>query len=777
MLLLLLTGWWLLLPSPLFDVPYSTVLLDRDDEILGMTVAEDEQFRFPEIKVLPLKYMAAVITFEDHRFGWHRGVDPQAVLRAFYQNIKAGKVVSGGSTISMQVIRLARNNPPRTIPEKLLEMLLALRLEMSYTKEEILCLYASYAPFGGNIVGMQAAAKKYFNRHPDLLSWGEAAFLAVLPNAPSLKNRERLKEKRDRLLNKLCESGYMEREDCVLAIAEPLPDLLWDTPCIAPHLLSKATSGRKGEICASNLDAGLQRQVNDIVARHSRMLSTNMIYNVSVLVAHVPSGEVRAYVGNSPALAGSRGNDVDIITSVRSSGSILKPILYALMLQNGYILPGTLVSDTPSRFGSYSPSNFSRTFQGVAPADKALTMSLNIPFVRMLKEYGYTRFYDELKQLGIRSLNRPADDYGLSLILGGAETSLWDLCNLYGGMVSVLRHYNENDGNYYEGEYERLQLWRTADRNRKNPEPGSEKTQKILDARFAPLKASALWQTLRTLREVERPEMESGWKTFASRSQLSWKTGTSFGFRDAWAVGVNPDWVIGVWVGNADGEGRPGLVGVKAAAPVLFEVANLLPVDNHFYMPVDEMKELVVCKKSGYRASSICEHTDTIKACVHGERTPLCHYHKLVHLDQTGKWRVSSECERIEQIQVTPWFILSPVQEWYYRRSHSDYRPLPPYRSDCFSTQRDVMEMIYPQKGTRVFVPKDFGGKRSKVIFELAHRLPHAEVYWHVDDEYLGMTRYYHQMEISAGEGFHRLNLVDGDGNTLTQSFRIVGRD
>jgi penicillin-binding protein 1C len=759
--------WWNLLPEPLFDVPYSTVLLDRDDRIIGLKVAGDGQFRMPGVTPLSAKYTEALMTFEDRRFPLHPGVDPAALCRALFRNIRAGSVVSGGSTLTMQLIRLARKNPPRTYPEKLWEMLLALRIESTVPKYRILQYYAAHAPFGKNIVGIEAAALKYFGRTPLQLSWAEAALLAVLPNAPSLNSPELLKSKRDRLLEKLHRKGSISGEDYTLAVTEPIPRELFYPESVAPHLLGVAGKNRNSRMSRSTLDTRLQKQVNAVVSRHSRMLGANHIYNLAVLVAHIPSGEVRAYVGNSPPQPGSRGNDVDIITSARSSGSILKPALYALMQQNGYLLPETLIPDIPSRFGTYMPSNFSRNFQGAVPAGRALAVSLNIPFVRMLQAYGYLRFYNDLQRLGITTLNREADHYGLSLILGGAETSLWDLCNLYGGMAATLRHYGENDGDYFRGEYGRLHVWREDSvRRRRSVVPKSE----------TPLHASAVWHTFRALKDVERPELESGWKTFASGMDLAWKTGTSFGFRDAWAVGVNADWVVGVWAGNADGEGRPGLVGVRVAAPVLFEVAGLLPVTAAFYEPAEEMSEAAVCRQSGYRASLLCPDTDTLRVCRSGANTEHCPFHRQVHLDASGTYRVTSDCERLDNIRVTSWFVLPPVQEWYYTQTHSDYRKLPPWRPDCRPEERDVMEMIYPRRGTRVFIPRDFGGERGKVVFELAHRRAETEVYWHIDEQYAGATRFPHQMELYIGEGPHLLTLVDRDGNTLQQHFTVVGK-
>ena len=784
--------WWFLLPVPLFNVSYSTVLLDRERQVLGIRVADDEQLRFQGADRLPAKYVAAVMAFEDKRFMLHNGVDWLALGRAFFQNLSSRRIVSGGSTLSMQVIRLSRENPPRTLWEKIKEIGLTLRLEQSYTKGQILGLYAAHAPFGGNVVGIKAASLKYFNRLPEQLSWAEAALLAVLPNAPALifpgKNNPLLKQKRDGLLKKLHDEGLISKDDWQLACLEPLPEKLYDIPGIAPHLLAFAGQERKGQACYSYIDRNLQRRVSDIVNRHCKLLAHNYIYNAAVLVAHVPTGEVRAYVGNSAALPGSRGNEVDIIRSVRSSGSILKPALYALMQQHGFILPRTLIPDIPSRFGGYAPSNFNRDFQGAVPATKALTQSLNIPFVRMLRDYSYSRFYEDLKQLGINSLNREADHYGLSLILGGAETSLWDVCNMYGGMVSVLRHYHEHDGQYFANEYRKLKLWEEVlPESRKAGKKGrlDLKDTSIPDfssgvacaAADVPLKASAVWLTLKALQDVERPDIEAGWKNFASAMNLSWKTGTSFGFRDAWAVGVNAEYVIGVWVGNADGEGRPGLVGTRAAAPILFEVASLLHTSRRFYEPSEELVSIKVCHKSGFRASEFCPEVDTVRVCETGTRTATCPFHRLVNLDATGRWQVNSDCETVYHMHIIPWFVLPPVQEWYYCRTHTDYRKLPPFRKDCSSPSQEVMEMIYPQRGTRIFIPRSFGGKSEKIILEAAHRMPEAIVYWDVDGHYLGYTQGIHQLEVNLPEGRHTLVLTDGDGNIFRQNFRIVGKN
>ena len=275
--IILFLFWWSILPVPLFQDPYATVLFDREGQVMGMKVADDGQMRFEEVQDLPPRYVISVLVFEDRYFLAHQGVNWWALCRALVQNIQAGHVVSGGSTLSMQVVRLALGNPPRTVPEKIREIFLTLRMEQSYSKKQILEMYASHAPFGGNVVGIRAAALKYFNRRPEQLSWAEAALLAVLPNAPALlyhgKNNTLLKQKRDGLLAKLYREGVMSEDSYHLALAEPLPEKKFDIPTVAPHLLAKAYREKKGKVCPTYIDGRLQKKINEIVTSSIKKLS------------------------------------------------------------------------------------------------------------------------------------------------------------------------------------------------------------------------------------------------------------------------------------------------------------------------------------------------------------------------------------------------------------------------------------------------------------------------------------------------------------------------
>ncbi|HWB62942.1 MAG TPA: penicillin-binding protein 1C, partial [Chitinophagales bacterium] len=730
--------FWRCLPHPLFTDSTSAVLLDRHGSLLDAQVAADGQWRFPYNPQVPQKFKQAIIHFEDKRFYAHPGVDPVALLRAIYTQLGHSKIKSGGSTLTMQVIRLARNGQPRTITEKLIEIIMALRLECSYSKNAILALYASHAPFGSNVVGLDAAAWRYFGKSPANLSWGEAATLAVLPNSPALvnpgKNRVILKAKRDKLLIKLREAKVIDSVTCMLAQAEPLPGKPVPLPQYAPHLLTRLynenfrNNRERPTIETSTLDKNLQLQVNDIVLRHNRELQGNNINNAAALVADVETGEVLAYVGNvyTPNHPVD-GADVDVITAPRSYGSVLKPVLFSAMLTGGDLLPSTLVPDIPTQIAGYSPQNFNREYDGAVPARRALERSLNVPAVRMLRHYGIEKFNYLLKQLGITTLNQPAGYYGLSIILGGAEGNMWDIAGVYADMARTLNHFTANKATYNGADIHPLYYTFSQEKGNKKSVDKSSLMPGLINA-------ASIWCTFNAMEEVNRPDMETNWKEFSSSLRVAWKTGTSFGFRDGWAVGCTPRYVVIVWVGNATGEGRPGLVGVATAAPIMFDIFKLLKSSPWFAQPYSEMKQIDVCAKSGYRALGICESTQSIWVPFTGLKTPPCPYHQIIHLDPTGQWRVNSDCAPPSQMQHVSWFVLPPAEEWYYKSKKPGYRVLPPFKPGCTDlNKQSVMEFIYPKKSTQLYIPVELDGKTGKAVFEVAHRSPDAILYWSLD--------------------------------------------
>ncbi|MFO7827664.1 MAG: penicillin-binding protein 1C [Bacteroidales bacterium] len=752
--------------------PYSTVLYSNNGSLLGAKIASDEQWRFPELDSVPYKFKQSLIYFEDQYFYKHPGVNPLSLLRALKQNLKAGKVVSGGSTITMQLIRILYDNPNRTVWQKSKETVKALKLELKYSKEEILKKYASNAPFGGNIVGLEAAAWRYYGRNPDQLSWAESVTLAILPNAPSLirpgKNMPDLLRKRNFILHKLLINNIIDSTEYELALMENLPQKPHNLPRIAPHLLDRLALSNREEKVHSCIDYQLQKKVNRAVKRHYKILSKNEIHNLAAIVIKIETGEVLAYVGNTNIEnAENHGNSVDIITAPRSSGSILKPFLYAYMLDNGEILPESLVPDIPTQMKGYSPKNYNLDYDGAVPASKALARSLNVPSVHMLHEFGIGRFLDYLKKMDFRYINESSEHYGLSLILGGAEVSLWDLAGSYASFGRILNHYNYNSSMYNKNDFHEPIVLK-SDLQRFNPKGFTENKQLV--------SASSIWLTLEALLKVNRPNNELGWESFSSSHKIAWKTGTSFGFRDAWAVGLNKEYLVGVWAGNADGEGRPGLIGTVAAAPVMFELFDLLPYSDWYDKPYDDLIKVPVCRESGFRASHLCENIDSVYIPEAGLKTKACPFHHLIHLSKDRMYQVSSNCEKPTNIIHESWFILPPAWEWYYKRKNPLYKTLPPYKAGCDEKNEiSIMEFVYPLNASNIYIPRDLDGKLQMVVFEVAHRYPNKKIYWHLDDQYIGLTKEFHQMQFYANEGKHTLTVVDEDGNMIKKQINLVG--
>ena len=765
MLFLAAVWFYFALPEPLFKVSYTTVLYDRNGELLGAKIARDGQWRFPLSDSLPAKYKQCVVAYEDAYFYRHPGVNPVSLIKALYQDVKAGKIVRGGSTLTMQVMRMARGNRSRNLYQKLMETVLAMRLECSYSKDEILNLYASHAPFGGNVVGLEAAAWRYYGRSPAKLSWGETATLAVLPNAPALiypgKNQLRLKRKRDALLDKLLSNSVIDSVTCRLAKAEPLPQKPKALPRLAPHLLDKAVKdGHEGERIYSTLDKHLQEKVLQTMREHYAYLSSNKIYNAGVLVTGVDNGQVLAYAGNMPEDLHPEHQAVDMITASRSTGSILKPFLYAWAYKDAVILPDALLKDIPTQIAGYHPRNYNKTYDGAVPASEALARSLNIPAVRLLRTYGLQKFRDQLQRLNLPTIDKPADYYGLTLILGGAETCLWDITGNYASMARVLKHYNQS-GAYNPSDYFGLS-YLPVDRR------FQAKTQ---DDLFG---ADNIWFVFKALSDKDRPVEGDDWNIYRSAQKIAWKTGTSFGHRDAWCVGVTPKYAVGVWVGNATGEGRPGMTGTRSAAPLMFDVYKHLPVSDWFKQPVSAMRQAKVCRQSGYLASPQC--TDAVIEYIpkNGERSRVCPYHKIVHLNKEGTRRVNSSCYNVTDMVNKSFFVLPPVMAWYYKQKHPDYHDLPPWAEGCQPVAERSLDLIYPKNGIQIFIPKDFGATLQKIVCKAVDSNPEAKVYWHLDNEFVQMTRVKHQIEIFAKPGQHRLTLVDDAGHRIVCRFEVV---
>jgi len=761
--------YWSWLPDKLFTTKASTVLLAENNELLAAHIADDGQWRFAQSDSVPKKFEACVLAFEDAYFYYHPGVNPVSIINSFKRNLKSGSVKSGASTITMQLARMMRNKKTRTYSQKFIEVLLALRIELSYKKKSILNIYCSNAPFGSNVVGLSAAAWRYFGKNPNHLSWAEAATLAVLPNAPALiypgKNQHKLLQKRNRLLKKLTQKQIIDSATYSLALLEPLPQKPFPLPRFAPHLLARCSQLYGGsQTFHATIKTEIQTQVNSILNAHIQTLQQNQISNACAIVAETVSGKIFAYVGNSFSKLNANDNYVDIINAPRSTGSILKPFLYAFMLDENRILPSALIEDIPLRLGAYSPKNFNLTYDGLVPANQAIARSLNIPAVNMLRDYGIDRFHQRLKQLGFSTFNKSSEHYGLSLILGGGEATLFEVASAYASMGRALANFSNHRKKYATNSYRPLHFIK-----KNNNEKNTAKLNSDL------LKASSIYFTFNAMTELLRPQDYIGYKRFASKQQLAWKTGTSFGFRDAWAVGLNEKYIVAVWVGNADGEGRPELTGTAAAAPLMFSIFNVLSEKKWFNKPTITIEKIEVCKQSGFRASDICPEKIRVDVPLGSEKSNACTFHQLIHCDESAEFRVNSSCYPVSKMKHKAWFVISPLQEYYYKKRNISYKSLPPYLPGCDNDfSHRLFELVYPKEGFQIYIPKTEDDSKSTCVFKATHKNSKAQLFWHLDGNFIGTTESYHQLSINPPKGKHLLEITDESGESIICNFEIL---
>jgi penicillin-binding protein 1C len=732
---------------------YSQVILAQDSSFIRVFLNNQQQWCLPPQlqSALPENLKLAVLSYEDQYFHQHPGVNPVALVRAFYLNLKHGRVVSGGSTITMQLARMIQNNP-RTIAYKLQEIILAFKLEFRHSKNEILQDYLCHAPYGSNIRGYIAASYRFFGKKPDQLTWAEAATLAVLPNAPGMvfpsKNDARLEKKRNALLLKLRDKKIIDHETYELSLLEHTPKKIIPFTLAAPHLTERIHAQNQLSIVCTTINSEIQSETNFFVKQHSAQLQQMGVGNACAMVVDNSTGEIVSYVGSQDYDDLEHQGRVDGVKAARSSGSILKPFLYALAIDDGLILPQTLIKDVPTYFNSFSPSNASETFSGIVPASQALIHSLNIPAVRLLNSYGVYKFYNQLKAAGVQSLFRHADDYGLPIILGGAEVTPWDMAKLYRGMA--------RGGKFGEITY--------------------LKHEEIVQERQL-ISRGSTHLVLEEMKELIRPGLEFYWKKYSTQRPIAWKTGTSYGHKDAWAVGTTPSWTIVVWVGNFDGSSNKSLSGMRSAGPLLFNIFNVLPVQNSKDWFTERQRDFVgikICKHTGFYATENCEEIAMVNAPINMRPLNTCSYHKKYQLDAKQVYAVCSHCWSQSRIEKN---ILKypPDVNYYLRKNGNLVESEPPHNPLCaIAQENDVLQIIYPLENANVFIPKDFDGSHQPLVSRLATQFPEREVFWYLDESFIGSSVNKPSLPLHLNAGSHLLTVVDVMGNKDQVKFSVI---
>lgn len=727
---------------PKSTTSYSFAIYDKHEKLLCASLSNEELYHLPFSDNINEFYKKASIVYEDKAFFLHFGLDFSSIFRSSFLNIKEQKIVSGASTLTMQLARLLCKNEKRTYLQKIREAWLSLLLEIKYTKDEIFSLYASLAPFGGNVVGVDAASFRYFSTQGENLTLSQVAVLAVLPNQPTLvtlsKMRKRLKEKRDNLIKKLYQYNIIDWQTCDLSLLEPLPEKPAPLPFLAMHyhdfLKTDIKFKTQNEKCITTIDYEMQKLMEAKVERHSKRLRENLIYNMALIIMEVKTGEPIVYIGNTGFFNKDGKNIyVDMVRARRSSGSLLKPFLFAGMLDRGLIFPHSLLMDIPTQIQNYAPENNNGKYEGAIKASEALTKSLNVPFVRSLREYGIPPFLELLKKCGFTTFNRTPEEYGLPLILGGAEITLWQTCSVYARLARCATGLLAPDEDF-------------------------------------PISQGAAYITLNELTSGKRPSDEAFWESFVGKQKIAWKTGTSSGYKDAWSIGVTPKYVVGVWAGNADGVGRPEIKSHIATLPLMFEVFDVLEKSSWFTKPEKHLKRCISCGHSHYLKSINCDSAIEEELPINAPLPKPCPYCTSVCLTKDKKYRtLASEANGNEIIE--NWFVLPPSIEIFYTSNHRQYKTLPPFLNKTHKTSD--FEIIFPENNCLIEIPIELSEKKGAFTAKVAHKNKDVILYWDVDGVYLGKTKTFHQFDITIPQGQHVLTVTDDGGNSKKVSFYI----
>lgn len=720
-------------PKQMFDNDYSKVILDENEELLRVFTNSKEQWHYPPEydKDIPEKLIKAAIIFEDKNFYKHSGVDFTSIARAVFQNMRKMKKVSGASTITMQTARLM-NPKERNIINKTKEIFTAFVIEVKYTKKDILHFYFTHAPYGGNIVGYKTASLRYFNKNPEHLTWAEASLLAVLPNAPGLmhpgKNKKNLKNKRDNLLKKMYEKKIISEMEYRLSLKEDITDKIYNFDFNAPHFTRRIKDETEDFIVNTTISKSIQKTAEKTAYEYMINMKKKGINNCAVLITDTKTREVKAYVGSNDYWDMENAGMVDGVKAKRSPGSTLKPFLYSLAIDKGIIIPESKIKDVPVYYGTFSPYNADREFNGMVTVKDALTRSLNVPSVNVLDEYGLYDFYEFIKESGADVLEKNHRYYGYSIILGSLEMTLYEMTEMYTSL-----------GNYG------LFLPLKELKNQKN-----EKESKQL------ISKGSAYLILDILKDLKRPGSEYYWQEFSNQRHISWKTGTSFGRRDAWAIGVTPKYTIGVWVGNFDGKSSYNLTGVESAGTLLFKLFNKIKYEGseQFKYPYDSLKKISVDKFTGYPTDYI-DKTEKIEVDYPVNAAPLkkSQYHKVVYTNNKEEYEVCSICWDNSDKKRKVMIVYPPdVVSYYEKKGIKLYSPLL-HNPKCKAIHKEEdFKILYPKNESAIVIPRGLSGEYQKITVKTT--FTNGKLYWFVDDFFYKETinKSELSMDIDAGE-------------------------
>lgn len=725
---------------------FSTVVYADDTTVLHVFLSADDKWRLQlnADEVSP-QFKNILLFKEDKYFRYHPGVNPLAVLRAAFNNLFKGRRTSGASTITMQTARLLYP-AERTFKNKLLEMFRAFQLELRFTKDEILSLYLSLAPYGGNREGVQAASLMFFGKEAKHLSLSEAVILSIIPNRPNslspFKNPRELMASRNQWLIKLKKEKKITDDDFDDAIHEPLPSRKFMMPRMAPHLsLRLKKQYPEKQRIYTHIQLPAQKKTERLLSDYMKGLQSIHVYNAAVMIIDNHKHAAIAYCGSSDFNDAAHYGQVDGLRALRSPGSTLKPVIYALAFDNGIVTPQSRITDVPVDFSGYAPSNFDDKFRGAISAELALIHSLNIPAVKLLSETGLNNLLSVLDKAQFQSLKGKADQLGLSVALGGCSVRPEEMAGLFSSLSSGIF-----------------------------VKPVLVKSEQQDSVRL--ISAEAAYMISEILMQTERPDFPENFQQAVNTPRIAWKTGTSYGRRDAWAIGFNQRYTIMVWAGNFSGEGAPELAGVRIATPLLFRLFNA--VDNRSHQPWLKVPAGIdyrmVCSVTGMPANDFCEKRITDVFIPSVSPYQKCNHLVKTYLSHDEKFSYCMVCLPDAGYKVKMLDNLPPELLAFYRSEKIPFISIPPHNPSCskiISGKAPVI--VHPSDGKEYLIEKD-----TQLKLQCLTDADVSEVYWYLNNRFLRKAATKENVFITPQEGANKISCTDDKGRSAHSEIKVV---
>ncbi len=736
------------------DLEYAPLVRARDGSPLYMFLTKDQQWRmFTTLNEITPELREAIIFKEDKHFYKHAGVNPLAICRAAWNNIFHLKRTSGASTITMQVARML-SPKKRSYINKAIEMFRALQLEGHYSKEEVLQLYLNLVPYGSNIQGVKAASLLYFNKTPDQLSLAELTALSIIPNRPNSlvmgKDNARITAERNKWLKRFEAAGLFSPAVIRDAMAEPLNAYRHQAPRSAPQLALRLRRAYPGSLdLTSTIDARMQYKTEEMVRNYSVALKLHNIHNAAVIVVDNRTRQVSSYIGSPDFFDKEHHGQVDGVQALRSPGSALKPLLYGLAFDKGLATPKTIITDIPIDMKGYTPENYDLDFRGKVTVEDALKQSLNIPAVKLLNELGTTTLINEMHAAGFNSVWKSRKKLGLSMILGGCGVRLDEMAALYCAFA-------------HDGQYVPLQWTMSKDKKK------AAATDSI-----RLLSSGADYMLTRILSELHRPDLPNNYANATHVPRVAWKTGTSYGRRDAWSIGYNQRYTIAVWIGNFSGLGAPEINGAGTATPLLFQLFSAIDRnDNEDWQPAPEgIAYRLVCTQTGRIPNDYCTEivTDAYLPGISDNRP--CNHLREVYLSADGKFSYCTTCLPANGYKVKTYPDIDPELASFYESRHIAYDKVPEHNPACSRYFEGKAPSINSLTADATYLITDKGKQQLQLSCAAGNDV--HTVYWYINDKYLGSCTKEEKLFFVPADNNIKISCTDDKGRNTDIRIKI----